>query len=242
MLSGALEEGARPRMELHMSENNGDNALKANIPQDAIDAALRSVEKSGDEDEDAPGLSAEQEEIRRLKAMLDDSTTRAAQTADRLKETHERYLRTAADFENWKKRAAKEREDSVKFGNERILKDLVLVVDNLERAVAAGGDAATLQNGVKLVLKQFIDTLGRFGVKAFSAIGEPFDPARHEALMQMESPDVPANTVLNEMAKGYFLHDRLVRPAQVVVSKGPPVAAEGEPAPSDGSSSSELPN
>jgi len=209
-----------------MSENNSDGNFKADIPQDAIEAALRSVEKR-DPAEQAEG---ENEEVKRLKAMLDESTSRAAETAARLKETHERYVRVAADFENWKKRANKEKEDNAKFANERILKDLFLVVDNLERAVTAGGDAAGLQNGVKLVLKQFTDTLGRFGAKAFSAVGEPFDPAKHEALMQMESADVPANHVISEMAKGYFLHDRLVRPAQVVVSKGAPAVAEEKPA------------
>src|SRR4051794_8197846 len=133
-----------------MSENNGDNAVKADIPQEAIDAALRSVE-SHDGSGSASEGAGDNDEVRKLRAMLDDSASRAAQTQERLKETHERYLRLGADFDNWKKRAAKEREDAVKFGNEKILKDLFLVIDNLERAVSAGGDAAALQNGLKLV-------------------------------------------------------------------------------------------
>ena len=167
------------------------------------------------------GGNPEDVHVRKLEALLDESTTRAAQTAERLKDTHERYLRVAADFENWKKRTAKEREDIVKFGNERLLRDILPVVDNLERAVQAGGAGSTLLEGVRLVLKQFYEILGRFGVKSFTSVGEPFDPARHEALMQQES-DSPPNTVVSEVTKGYLLNDRLIRPAGVVVSKGRP--------------------
>jgi molecular chaperone GrpE len=211
-----------------MSENNGDNGLKANIPQEAIDAALRSVESrstSGSDAGDSNEASVVSEDSRKLNALLEESMSRAAQTQERLKETHERYLRLAADFENWKKRAAREREDAAKFANEKILKDLILVIDNLERAATAEGDATALQNGVKLVLKQFSDTLGKHGITSFSAVGQPFDPSKHEALMQAESNDVPAGHVVSEMARGYLLNDRLARPAQVVVSRGPATVA-----------------
>jgi molecular chaperone GrpE len=209
-----------------MSENNSDNGFKADIPQDAIEEALRSVESH----QSAGAEEGENEEVRKLRALLNESTERAAQTAERLKETHERYLRLAADFDNWKKRTSRDRDEAVKFANEKILKDLLLVIDNLERAVASGGDAAALQNGLRLVLKQFSDTLGRHGVTSFSAVGQPFDPSKHEALMQMESNEVPANHVVSEMAKGYLLNDRLARPAQVVVSKGPAAGASAEEA------------
>jgi molecular chaperone GrpE len=210
-----------------MSDNDGN--FKADIPDDAIAAALRSVERGGRPGDEGGGegeAGEGAEEVRGLKALLEDSTARARQTQERLKETHERYLRVAADFENWKKRAHREKDEAVKYGSERLLKDFLPVVDNLERALASSGEAEALREGVRLVHKQFVDTLGRHGVTGFSAVGEPFDPSKHEALMQQETSEVPPNTVVSEMAKGYLLHDRLVRPAAVVVAKAP--SGEGQ--------------
>lgn len=212
-----------------------DGNFKADIPDSVFADAVASVERTlgkeagGVEIEvegpgGEPAAPADPGEVERLRALLEESANRAAQTQERLKETHERSLRIAADFENWKKRAAKERDDAQKFGNERLLKDILPVVDNLERALlAAPADdtQAALVEGVKLVLRQFTDVLGRYGVKGFSAVGTPFDPNRHEALMQQETADVAPGTVVSEMAKGYLLHDRLVRPAAVVVAKAP---------------------
>jgi molecular chaperone GrpE len=210
-----------------MAENTGDKPghFAADIPQSAIDEALSSVKRTDapEDGEEIPfeGDEGATSEARKLRAMLEDSAQRAAQTQERLKESHERYLRVAADFENWKKRAVREREETVKNANERLLKDVIPVADNLERALATPGDSDALREGVKLVLKQFTDILGRFGVKSFTSVGQPFDPSRHEALMQQETTEVPPNHVVSEMVKGYMLHDRLVRPAAVVVAKAP---------------------
>src|SRR5205814_4250250 len=145
-------------------------------------------------------------------------------------------LRSAAEFDNFKKRAAKEKEDAAKFGNEKILKDFLPVMDNLERALdhAEQHDLKQVIEGVRLVQKLFETTLAKHGVVGFSAVGKPFDPAFHEALMQQESDD-PPNTVVSEMARGYKLHDRLVRPAAVVVAKA------RTPAPSGGNSGGSAP-
>src|SRR5205814_10422090 len=134
--------------------------------------------------------------------------------------THERLLRSATEFENFKKRAVKEKEDTQKFGSEKLLKDFLPVMDNLERALdhAEQHDPGQVIEGVRLVQKLFETTLAKHGVTGFSALGKPFDPALHEALMQQES-DEPAGTVVSEMAKGYKLNERLVRPAAVVVAK-----------------------
>ena len=158
--------------------------------------------------------------LQRLEAQLDESFKRARETSERLKDTHERLLRTAAEFDNFKKRAQKEKEDVQKFGVERLLKDFLPVLDNLERALDHAGqhDARQVVEGVKLVQKLFETTLARHGVSGFSAVGKPFDPSLHEALMQQESDAAPG-TVVSEMARGYKLHDRLVRPAAVVVAK-----------------------
>ena len=167
-----------------------------------------------------------------LEAQLEESFKRARDTGERLKDTHERLLRSAAEFENFKKRATREKEDASKFGNEKLLKDFLPVMDNLERALdhAEQHDLKQVIEGVRLVQKLFESTLARHGVVGFSAVGKPFDPAFHEALMQQESDEAP-NTVLSEMAKGYKLHDRLVRPAAVVVAKArtPPDGSGGAP-------------
>jgi len=137
-------------------------------------------------------------------------------------------LRTAAEFDNFKKRSQKEKEDATKFGTEKLLKDFLPVMDNLERALdhAEQHDLQQVIEGVKLVQKLFESTLAKHGVTGFSAVGKPFDPSVHEALMQQES-DQPPGTVVSEMARGYKLHDRLVRPAAVVVSKARPSSGGG---------------
>jgi molecular chaperone GrpE len=161
-----------------------------------------------------------QQKIQLLQAQLEESFKRGRDTNERLKDTHERLLRAAAEFDNFKKRAVKEKEDTQKFGSERLLKDFLPVMDNLERALehADQHDPKQVLEGVRLVQKLFDSTLARHGVVGFSAVGQPFDPSLHEALMQKES-DEPPNTVVSEMARGYRLHDRLVRPAAVVVAK-----------------------
>ena len=158
--------------------------------------------------------------VRKLEAQLEESFKRARETGERLKDTHDRLLRTAAEFDNFKKRAQKEKEDVQKFGVERLLKDFLPVLDNLERALdhAEQHDPKQVIEGVKLVQKLFETTLAKHGVTGFSAVGKAFDPSVHEALMQQESDAAPG-TVVSEMAKGYKLHDRLVRPAAVVVAK-----------------------
>ncbi len=158
-------------------------------------------------------------------APVDETLARAEKAEAQLKETTDRMLRVAADFENFKRRSAKEREETVKLANERLLRDLLPIVDNLERALATPGESDALREGVKLVHKQFVDTLSRFGATPFSSVGTPFDPMRHEALMQQESAEVPAGHVVTEIAKGYMMGERLIRPASVVVARAPEATA-----------------
>ncbi|HEY2029256.1 MAG TPA: nucleotide exchange factor GrpE [Myxococcales bacterium] len=205
------------------------------IPPDAAAQEERGVLDDGGAPVPLPGggdPAALQRKVALLESQLEESFKRARDTGDRLKETHERLLRSAAEFDNFKKRALKEKEDAQKFGNERLLKDFLPVMDNLERALEHAGEQnlAQVLEGVKLVQKLFETTLAKHGVVGFSAVGKPFDPTVHEALMQQES-DQPSGTVLSEMAKGYKLHERLVRPSAVVVSKG----RESEKAAGDGS-------
>ena len=197
------------------------------VPPDAAVDEERAVPEGGG---DSGGAAADPQKLAMLQAQLEESFKRARETSERLKDTHERLLRTAAEFDNFKKRAVKEKEDIQRFGIERLLKDFLPVMDNLERALdhAEQHDLAQVIEGVRLVQKLFETTLAKHGVIGFSALGKPFDPALHEALMQQES-DEPAGTVVSEMARGYKLNDRLVRPAAVVVAK-PRTPAQAAPA------------
>jgi molecular chaperone GrpE len=137
----------------------------------------------------------------------------------------EQLLRTAADFDNFRKRSRREADDAQRRGREQILKDLLPVFDNLERAAAhaeSATDTKAVADGVRIVLKQFLDTLDRMGIKRIPTIGTPFDPSIHEAIQQIESTEQPAGVVIAEVQPGYQLGDYLIRAAMVVVSKGPP--------------------
>jgi molecular chaperone GrpE len=221
----------RAPQEDSLSENNG-TAPDAVAPKAAAEGKPAEPEieiETETASERAEGPSADaaavSREVEKLKAELEESQRRARETQQRLVDEHDRWLRTAADLENYKRRSQKEKEDTRKFGVESALKDFLPVADNLERALdhAESADKNTLLEGVRLVQKLFETTLARHGVTSFSALGKTFDPTHHEALMQAEH-DGPPNTVIQEMARGYKLHDRLVRPAAVVVSraKAPP--------------------
>lgn len=135
------------------------------------------------------------------------------------------YLRARADLDNYRKRAQREKEDLSRFGNENLLRELLPVLDNLERALdhARQGDDSngSLLQGVEMTLSQLRKALEKFGAVAFTSIGASFDPARHEAMGQQESADQAPNTVIQELQKGYMLNDRLLRPAMVMISKAP---------------------
>ena len=140
-------------------------------------------------------------------------------------------LRVSAEFENYKKRSLRHMEDFKKYANEALLKELLTVVDNLERAIASASPDNTndqgVVDGVALTLTEITKILEKHHVSPIKALGEPFDPAFHQAMCQEESTDQPPNTVVQEFQKGYLMHDRLLRPTMVVVSKA---AQNGQPA------------
>lgn len=147
-----------------------------------------------------------------------------AQTQKEAKDLYDRLARVSADFDNFKKRVQREKQDAIKFGNEGLLKEMLPVIDNLNRALATmtspGPGDDKLTEGVRLVAKQFEDALSKAGVVGFAALGQPFDPARHEAVGSRPDDKVPAQHVCEEYQRGYMLHDRLLRPALVIVSAG----------------------
>jgi molecular chaperone GrpE len=146
--------------------------------------------------------------------------------AAKARERYEQLLRTTADFDNYRKRAARERQDAVKFANESLLQKLIPALDNFDMAIAAAagakeGAAQSLQTGVNMILSQLRNTLTEAGLEEIDATGELFDPNLHEAVSQQETNEMPEGQVVQQLRKGYRLRDRLLRPAAVIVAKKP---------------------
>jgi molecular chaperone GrpE len=142
--------------------------------------------------------------------------------AEEVKQLQDRILRQAAEMENTRKRLEREKSEGINFANECLIRELLPVIDNLERALQHGEKdtkCKDLLEGIKMTLKNFGDVLGKFGCTPFESVGKTFDPNFHEAVMQQESSEYPEKTILQELQKGYTLRDRLVRPAMVIVSK-----------------------
>jgi molecular chaperone GrpE len=218
-----------------MTPSDGKGSFSADIPQSILDEALEAVEKRKDEATgevvpiaaagDDGGSPADPAEVERLRAELALSQEKGREVFEKLREEHDRLLRSVADLDNYKKRAAREREEMQKFAVEKLLKDLFPVVDNLDRALAAAPEGDPLSGGVKLVLKSLEDALARHGVKSFQAMGETFDPRVHEAIMNVPAGDVPPGTVVLQHGRGFTLHERLVRPA-LVGGAAPPAGGD----------------
>ena len=143
-------------------------------------------------------------------------------TREEAKETYDRLLRVSADFENYKKRSSREMEEFRKYANQSLLKEMLSVVDNLELAINSSNDGKntdkTLIEGLNLTINEILRVFEKFNVTPIEAQGKTFDPAYHEAVMREETDDYPENSVISEFQKGYLIHDRLLRPAMVVVA------------------------
>ncbi len=158
-----------------------------------------------------------EKEIGELKKKLEEKEKE-------IKEHHDRLLRLAADFENYKKRAAREKEEWTKFANEDMIRAILPFIDNLERAINHAqkvSDTGVLIEGVRLTIQQILQSLTKFGLSSFQSVGKPFDPTVHEAMLVVETDKHEPNQVVEEFQKGYLLNDRLLRPATVSVSKPP---------------------
>jgi molecular chaperone GrpE len=185
---------------------------------------------------DLPAASAEAKPESGAKAA--ESARKSEPPADPIAEAKaeaarmkDQWVRTAADFDNYRKRARKEVEDSRKSGREDLLKDLLPVFDNLERAIQSAQRATEIKpvaDGLAMVVKQFVDVVGRAGITKVATVGVSFDPQVHEAIQQVETDEHPPGTVVSEIQAGYMQGERLVRAAMVVVAK-PKSSAEAPP-------------
>lgn len=207
--------------EMETLDLDGEEADLEAVQREALAAvekvvsAARSEAPGDDPAADEPEVTAD--EIARMEVELAD--------------LRDRSVRTLADFDNFRKRAEREREDMRRYALTGFLRELVDVLDNLDLALAAGGSAEDLKRGVELTRRQFHDLLRRHGVEPVAALGERFDPALHEAVSRDEDPTVEAPQVSAELRRGYRIFDRLLRPAMVRVAVPGPSAppAGGEP-------------
>jgi len=195
---------------------NGDDAVKVKIS---------SEENKAPEIKEVNGLDGEENKIEKSpeKFTKAELIEKLNEKEKQLNETYDLYLRANAELENVKKRSKKDKEDWVKYSNESLIKEILPVLDNLEMAIAHSKNENSLdalREGVELTLKGMKDALKKSGLKELEAKGEIFDPCYHHAVSEQSSDEADAGTVLEELQKGYLLHDRLIRPSMVVISKG----------------------
>lgn len=228
-------------IDIDVSVEGGDAGSEAGGVDIDIDVGGDAPE--GELAQQGGGVTAEQ-----VVAMteLQDELDRVRDQLERVeaarRDNHDKFMRTLAELENFRKRAAKERQEIVRYGHENLARELLGVIDNFERAMMAAPSGEGLDpqvksfvDGVRMTHVQLLQTLGKFEVKPFDSKGMKFDPARHQAMSRVPAPDVASDTVVEEMQKGYTLHERLLRPAMVAVAAGAdeataPVAPEAAPA------------
>lgn len=194
------------------NEEVRETEVNENETVDAAEQAEAGEAESADEQgEDVPYEILLQEKIENL--------------TKELAEVKDQYLRRQADYENFRKRMIREKEDSAKYANSNLLLDLVSIIDDFERAIKSSEESKDFDlfhSGIELIEKQFIGTLERkYGLKRFDAVGDEFDPQKHEALMMEDSDEYDVQTVLEDFSKGYMLHERVLRHAKVKVSNIP---------------------
>ena len=186
--------------------------------------ALESVERieretTSEEDDVAVEMDDGAQALEDVPEPRTDATAKAASdTGEDPGPIKDQLLRLAADFENFRKRARKEKIEQQKFAAEGVLREMLPILDNLERALAHAQSEDPIVQGVAMVVKQFADALSAQGVRAFESAGQPFNPELHEAMGQAPAGEAPPGSVLQQLEKGYMIHDRLLRPAKVLVA------------------------
>lgn len=180
-------------------EVHAEAEAQEEVQQEAADAEL-----------DAEGAAEETEE------------QNAEKLAGELADLNQRFLRVAADFENYKRRTAQEKDDLLKYSNAKLIGELLPVLDNFQLALKNSGNSPEVQNmvkGMEMIYRQMLQVLEQAGMSKIEAVGQPFDPKLHEAIMQVEDDSVPEDTVVEELRAGYMLKERVIRPSMVKVSK-----------------------
>lgn len=224
-------------------ELSEDELSGGTIPTDPeLEAALREAADAVPElaKPQAPAAAPAGDSELLLDDMVEaDEDAELFRLREQVTDANDRLLRLQADFENFRKRAFKERQDALQYGHQNLVKDLLSVVDNLDRAIgharqSEGGDLESFLQGVELVKRELLGVFETHHVTEIEALGESFDPSRHEAMAQVESDEAPPNAVVEVLEKGYQLRDRLVRPTRVIVAKASDGSGENGGGEADG--------
>jgi molecular chaperone GrpE len=183
-------------------------------------------DKDGDEAEDAYVIEDSDDSVadieHEMEVAAQEAAAQQAPAAVPADDFRDRYVRTLADFENFRKRAEREKDDFRRYALANVIRDLLPVLDNFDRALEHAEEGDEFHKGVSLIYKQLFEVLQRHGLKPITESGVRFDPNIHEAVVREEDPSLPSHTVAAVLQKGYFLHDRLLRPAMVKVAVGGP--------------------
>lgn len=203
------------KKKIKIESKSGDNDSKQQKPAEAVKTDDK---KAADTDKKKDTKTTVADPMKELEEKFQKSEEEA-------KQSYDRFLRVSAEFENYKKRSAREMEDFRKYANQSLIKELLPVVDNLELAIKSANENRNadtrLLDGVDLTLKEILKIFEKFDVKEIDALGKTFDPRYHEAVMREETGKHPENSITNELQKGYMIHDRLLRPSMVVVAAPP---------------------
>ena len=206
--------------ETETTDSDAAESQSVNDEPEASEAEESSVETESEDSPEAEALANLKTEYEAYKAEAEAR--------------HDQMLRTVAEFDNSRKRSEREKEESLKYALESFVKELIPTIDGIERAIQSteeSQDFTALAEGVEMIHKGILSTLEKRGVTPIDAVNEPFDPMQHEAVMHVESDEVPENHVIEEWQKGYLLHNRVIRPSMVSVSKGKSEQVEESEAP-----------
>ena len=212
--------------------NDSTNRLGEERDVSASDQAVHTNQSAGDEETEFGRGSSKASASGMVEDRINALETQLAKTKAELEKFRDLALRSSADLDNYRKRMSKEREEAIKFANSSFLERLIPILDNFEFGLEAARSASSpvsILEGMKMVQKQIQDFLSSAGIEMIDATGQHFDPQLHEAISQEESKQVPDGIVIRQLRRGYKLRDRLIRPANVVVSKGAPKAVPGGP-------------
>lgn len=204
-----MTEKNNDQIKLHVAGKTEGLTTEGSDLTDADNTKSAGLVEQGDRLEDSEQIDALENH--------EDELSRAVRSAE---ENRDKWIRAVAEFENYKKRSIQERSKLLKYKNEELIRDLLPVLDNLERAISASTaqSSGSLLDGVKMTATMFKDVLGRFGATQIESVGKTFNPEFHEAIATIKDPSRDPNTIVEEMEKGYMYQDRLLRPAKVVVS------------------------
>lgn len=228
-----LDQQEEPSLEeeLFLSPDDDGGVVIELETDDSAEAELFLNESSEGGEEEAESVEEEEEEDEEEDDAEDLSAARIQELEEELaaarkekEEISDRLLRAAADLENFRRRSEREKQELRKYGSDKVVSELLPAVDNMERALQHANERdideeSSLVEGIQMVYRQILAALKKHGVEGFESKGEPFDPTRHEAIQQVESTEIDTGIIVEQYQKGYFLHERLLRPALVAVAK-----------------------